>query len=190
VWTIGGFDSPVHISEEASNASTAVPWAITGAITCAGVLGWVCLVVIVACMGTDIVGHLASPYGQPMASIYYLRLGKHGTLAIWSFMFVLQFAIGINVIISCSRQIWAFSRDKAFPFSSILRRVTMKLVPIYAVWTVVLCALLLGSPCSKFCLTCQDYWLLSIRQPPKPCLLSRFSEPIPHMYVLSQTISD
>ncbi len=37
---IGSFDSSVHISEEASNAATAVPWAIVNAIGIAGVLGW------------------------------------------------------------------------------------------------------------------------------------------------------
>ena len=36
----GSFDSSVHISEEASNAATAVPWAIVYAIGIAGVLGW------------------------------------------------------------------------------------------------------------------------------------------------------
>lgn len=36
---LGSFDSSVHISEEASNAATAVPWAIVNAIAIAGVLG-------------------------------------------------------------------------------------------------------------------------------------------------------
>ena len=144
VWSIGGFDSCVHISEEASNASTAVPWAIAGAIITAGVLGWLCVIVIVACMGTDIAGHLASPYGQPMASVYALRLGKQGTLAIWSFMFVIQFAMGMSILLSCSRQMWAFSRDHALPLSRYLRKVTKKAVPVYAVWGAVLCSLLLG----------------------------------------------
>ena len=30
----------MHISEEASNAATAVPWGIVGAIAISGVLGW------------------------------------------------------------------------------------------------------------------------------------------------------
>ena len=30
----------MHISEEAANAATAVPWAIVGAISVAGILGW------------------------------------------------------------------------------------------------------------------------------------------------------
>ena len=38
--TLGSFDSSVHISEEASNAATAVPWAIVYAIGIAGILGW------------------------------------------------------------------------------------------------------------------------------------------------------
>jgi amino acid transporter len=38
--TAGSFDSSVHISEEASNAATAVPWAIVLAIALAGILGW------------------------------------------------------------------------------------------------------------------------------------------------------
>ncbi len=37
---VGSFDSSVHISEEASNAATAVPWAIVFAIFISGVLGW------------------------------------------------------------------------------------------------------------------------------------------------------
>lgn len=35
----GSFDSAVHISEEAANAATAVPWAIVGSISVAAVLG-------------------------------------------------------------------------------------------------------------------------------------------------------
>ena len=36
----GGFDAPVHISEEAANARTAVPWAIVTGVGAAGLLGW------------------------------------------------------------------------------------------------------------------------------------------------------
>jgi len=40
LWTISGFDSSLHISEEASNASVVVPWALICATSVAGVLGW------------------------------------------------------------------------------------------------------------------------------------------------------
>jgi amino acid transporter len=39
-FNLGSFDSSVHISEEASNAATAVPWAIVNSIAVAGVLGF------------------------------------------------------------------------------------------------------------------------------------------------------
>lgn len=42
----GSFDSSVHISEEASNAATAVPWGIVGAITISGILGCGMLILI------------------------------------------------------------------------------------------------------------------------------------------------
>jgi amino acid transporter len=80
-----------------------------------------------------------------MASIYALRLGKQGTLAIWSIMFVIQFGMGMSITLSCSRQMWAFSRDNALPMSRYLKRVTKNAVPVYAVWSAVLCSLVLGS---------------------------------------------
>jgi hypothetical protein len=36
---IGSFDGTVHLSEEASNAATAVPWAIVGSIVVSAILG-------------------------------------------------------------------------------------------------------------------------------------------------------
>ena len=144
VWTLGAFDACVHISEEASNASTAVPFAIVSAISCAGILGWLCIIVIVACMGTDLGYHLESPYGQPMASIYALRLGKRGTLTIWTLIFLIQFTMGTSIVLSCSRQMWAFSRDNALPMSRFLRRLSKKAVPTFAVWGAISCSVLLG----------------------------------------------
>ena len=85
----GGFDASVHISEEASNARTAVPWAIISAVGIAGLLGWsmsthsyekvhhagltlwstVVNIVIAFCMGTDLEGIMSNPIGQPMATV-------------------------------------------------------------------------------------------------------------------------
>lgn len=39
IYVIGSFDSPVHISEEASNAATAVPWGIVWSVCIAAILG-------------------------------------------------------------------------------------------------------------------------------------------------------
>jgi hypothetical protein len=41
-------------------------------------------------MGTDIEGIVASPIGQPMATIFFNSFGKRGTLAIWIIVVVVQ----------------------------------------------------------------------------------------------------
>lgn len=122
-----------------------MPFAIVSAISCAGLLGWLCIIVIVACMGSDLRSHLDSPYGQPMASIYALRLGKQGTLAIWSLIIVTQFAMGTSIVLACSRQMWAFSRDNGLPMSRLLKHLTKRAVPVFAVWGAILCSVLLGT---------------------------------------------
>lgn len=40
LWVVGGFDSTVHISKEARNASTAIPWAVMLSTAVSCVLGW------------------------------------------------------------------------------------------------------------------------------------------------------
>lgn len=69
IWTIGGFDSCVHMSEEAANATKAVPYAILMAIGSCWVLGFVIVIVIAACINPDLSTVLGSPFGQPMAQV-------------------------------------------------------------------------------------------------------------------------
>ena len=88
----GSFDSSVHISEEASNAATAVPWAIVYAIGIAGVLGWAINMALAFCMGTDLDAIMNSPIGQPMAEIFFNSFGQKGTLAIWAIVVIVQCA--------------------------------------------------------------------------------------------------
>lgn len=40
LWAVGAFDSTTHLSEEAKNASVAVPWALMGMTSVACSLGW------------------------------------------------------------------------------------------------------------------------------------------------------
>ncbi|KAI0263183.1 APC amino acid permease [Gloeopeniophorella convolvens] len=116
IWTLGGYDSPVHISEEASNASFAVPWAIMSATVAGLVVGWGINIALAFNMGTDMEAIAGSEFGQPMAQL---------TVS--------------------SRQIFAFSRDGGLPFSRFLRRVNKHThTPIHAVWFSASIALLFG----------------------------------------------
>ncbi|KAI0049724.1 amino acid transporter [Auriscalpium vulgare] len=145
LWTICSFDSSVHISEEASNAATAVPWAIVWAIAIAGILGWAINVSLAFCMGTDLQGLMDSPIGQPMAQIFFNAFGQKGTLAVWSFVIMVQYMMGSSMMLAASRQSFAFARDGALPFSQYLYRMnSFTKTPVNTVWFTAIFALLLG----------------------------------------------
>lgn len=145
VWTIGSFDCAVSLSEEASNASIAVPSAIIGSIGLAGVLGGIYLAIIALCMGTDINAINDSPIGQPLAVVYQMGFGTKGALAIWSFIAISQLSMTASLLLPSSRQAFAFARDGALPFSKFFYKVdSFTGTPVRTVWLVVACAMPLG----------------------------------------------
>jgi amino acid transporter len=65
----GGFDVGVHISEEAWNASVAVPWAIISVTAIGCILGFAIQISVAFCMGPDTLSILSDPVQQPMATV-------------------------------------------------------------------------------------------------------------------------
>lgn len=100
IWTIGDFDSCVHISEEAHNATKAVPRGIVASIGVSWWLGTILLIVISATIDPNLENVLSSPFGQPMAQIYYDALGKHGAMGFMALLFICQFQMGLSTVSS------------------------------------------------------------------------------------------
>ncbi|OKL60949.1 hypothetical protein UA08_03242 [Talaromyces atroroseus] len=146
IWTIGAFDSCVHMSEEATHATRAVPIGIILSIGLCGILGFLSLAVIAACMDTNLNNLIDSAFGQPMAQIYYDSLGKSGALGFMAVVAIVQFFMGLSILIAASRQTWAFSRDGALPFSSFFRHVSKRIQyqPVRTVWGVAFIAIVIG----------------------------------------------
>ncbi|KAJ5775714.1 uncharacterized protein N7511_000725 [Penicillium nucicola] len=148
IWTIGAFDSCVHMSEEATHASRAVPLGIISSSGLCGILGFVSLAVIASSMSKDIEGILGSKFGQPMAQIYYDALGKNGALGFMAVNMIVQFFMGLSIVLAASRQSWAFSRDGALPFSNYFRKVSqhrlMRYQPVRMVCGVVAASIIIG----------------------------------------------
>jgi amino acid transporter len=149
IWTIGAFDSCVHMSEEASNAAKAVPYGIMMSIGSAWILGFIIMIVIAACINPDLDAVLSTPFGQPMAQIYYDAIGKKGTLGFMVALFIVQFVMGLSILVAASRQTWAFSRDGALPFSSFFRPISKRMgyIPLRTIWGCVFVAAILGLLC-------------------------------------------
>ncbi|KAG6849644.1 hypothetical protein H0H93_006648 [Arthromyces matolae] len=80
-----------------------------------------------------------------MAAILFNSFGTKGTLAVWAWIIIVQFDMGVGMLTTASRQIFAFSRDGALPLSRYIYNVNSRThAPIFAVWTVAFVSLLLG----------------------------------------------
>ncbi|RMZ91401.1 hypothetical protein DV736_g1363, partial [Chaetothyriales sp. CBS 134916] len=133
-WTMTDYDATAHITEEINDPEIKAPWAISLAMGFTYVLGFLFNIVLVFCMGnpTDI---LASPIAQPVIQIYYNSLGKSASIffAVAAFL-VLQF-VCFTATQALARTVFAFSRDKLVPGSSLWTKVApLTGTPILAVW--------------------------------------------------------
>ncbi|CCH44981.1 GABA-specific permease [Wickerhamomyces ciferrii] len=148
IWTIGAFDSCVHMSEEAKNSSRSVPRGILGSITACWLLGWIILIVCGAVINPDLSSVIDSESGQPMAEIIYHSLGKKWSISFMSLIASCQWLMGASTITATSRQIWAFARDNGLIFSQFVKVVNKKLsVPIRAIWFNGVLAIIMGTLC-------------------------------------------
>ncbi|KAJ5798499.1 uncharacterized protein N7503_007795 [Penicillium pulvis] len=149
IWSIGSFDSCVHMSEEAMHAAKAVPLGIMFSAGSACVLGFLVLSVMAATMNPDVSQTINTQFGQPMAQIYYDALGKEGALGFMIVLCIIQYLIGLSLIVAASRQAWAFSRDGALPFSTFFRHVSNRIQyqPVRMVCGLVIVCLVLGLLC-------------------------------------------
>lgn len=122
-WTIGAFDSCIHLSEEASNATRAVPYAIISSVSMAVFLGAILEAVLAACiLNEDFARLAASSSGQPFAVIFNDALGEKWTIAIISLMVLSMLITGSSILTSVSRQTYSVARDGVLPMSKYLRK--------------------------------------------------------------------
>ncbi|KAF5106087.1 hypothetical protein DV452_005122 [Geotrichum candidum] len=123
------------MAEEAANASIAVPFGILGSISLCGIIGFAVMAVLAATIDKDFASVLDTSHGQPIAQIYMNALGKNWCIGMMVMLFIIQWFMGMSITVAGSRQIWAFSRDGALPFSQAIRVINYRLgVPLRAVW--------------------------------------------------------
>ena len=63
-----------------------------------------------------------------------------------SILFIVQFLMGLSILLAASRKSWAFSRDDALPFSRFFRPISKRFgyIPLRAIWGCVFLAAVLG----------------------------------------------
>lgn len=144
IWTMSGYDTPFHLSEECSNANIAGPRAIvlTGQL---GLYLGFAIILVIAYTVKDVTDVVAGSYGQPMASLCVQVLGKNPGLAMFALNIIAQFFVGQGCTIASSRVVFAYSRDGAIPGSRWWSKVNARTrTPVNSVWFVLALAGLLG----------------------------------------------
>ncbi|KAK1709559.1 amino acid permease-domain-containing protein [Colletotrichum lupini] len=111
-----GLDGAIHLAEECTNASSAIPKALVSTITIGFVSAFTFSVAMLYCF-TDLEPVLSSPL--PILEIWSQATGSS--------------AAGTTFVITASRLTWAFARDNAIVFSPFLCKIHPKMgVPVNA----------------------------------------------------------
>lgn len=117
IWTIGAFDSCIHMSEECKDPTRKVPIGIIGSISVCWVVGWFICIVLCACIKDgDVTAVLESDTGMVVAQIISDSLGSKWAVAFMSLIAIAQYMMGLSILIALSRQVFSFARDNGLPF--------------------------------------------------------------------------
>jgi amino acid transporter len=142
-YTITGFDACAHLSEETASAATSAAKGIWQSIFYSAIGGWVLLLAFLfAANDVEAVNEQAGFVG----AIFETALSSKWAGLIFVISTVGQFFCTTSCMTSCSRMIFAFSRDGAIPGSPVLRKVDKKRVPMNAVLASGIVAVLLTIP--------------------------------------------
>ena len=128
------YDATAHIAEEIRNPEIKAPWSIALALAFTYIGGFLFNIVLAYTMGdqNDI---LASPMAQPVAQIFYNRIGQAGGVFFTVAAFIVLNTTAMTAIQAGSRTVWALARDELLPGSGIWYKINRKTAtPIYAVW--------------------------------------------------------
>ncbi|GHA07363.1 amino acid permease [Streptomyces echinoruber] len=145
-YTFSGYDASAHLSEETANASVSAARGIVRSIWVSWIAGFVLLTGLTFAI-RDYDATRTSATGVPPAQILLDGLGTDGASALLLVVIVAQLFCGNAEVAAASRMVFAFSRDRALPFSALWRRVGVRSqTPVAAVWLSVAVACLLALP--------------------------------------------
>lgn len=145
-YTLSGYDSAAHMSEETKNAQKGGPWGIIRAIVTASAIGWFFLVGITFCISNFEEQIVAPKVGVALSQIFLDSTGRIWAIVLVFVILVAQFFCGSALTLSSSRMVFAFARDGALPFSKHLHRLDKDKSPVIAVWFNIAFCLVLGLP--------------------------------------------
>ncbi|KAI9312378.1 amino acid/polyamine transporter I [Dichotomocladium elegans] len=144
-YTISGFDSAAQMSEETRDAARSAPRGILYAIATAGVFGFMFMVAVNFCVQDFQAQIVETTISPQMTKVFLDGVGYRWTVVFCVIIMGAMFFCGSALTLGSSRLVYAFSRDRAMPFSKYLSRINKHTkTPIYAVWANILFAVVIG----------------------------------------------
>ncbi|EGR44120.1 amino acid transporter [Trichoderma reesei QM6a] len=112
-----GADAAVHMSEELRDASRTLPRAMISTTIFNGAFGWIMVITFAFCIG-DLEEVISSPTGYPFMQVFY-NTTKSASSATAMSVFIVAMSVfsNLTMVATASRQLFAFARDHALPFS-------------------------------------------------------------------------
>jgi amino acid transporter len=146
-YTITGYDSCAHISEETHGAEMSAAKGVWRSIFYSAVIGWILLLAITFA-ATNIDGiNKEALAGTPVSvAVLDTAMGLTAVKIILLISSIGQLFCGNACLTSASRMCYAFSRDGAMPFSRVWARVDARRVPYMAVISMGVAAALITVP--------------------------------------------
>jgi amino acid transporter len=146
-YTITGFDSCAHVSEETHGASTAAAKGVWRSIFYSAIFGWIVLLAITfAAVDVDAINKQGDAGQYFSIAILNTALGTAWLKLVLIISSVGQFFCGAACLTSASRMCFAFSRDGALPGWRLWSRVNARRTPFNAVILMAVLAALITVP--------------------------------------------
>lgn len=145
-YTLSGYDSAAHMSEETKNSQRGSPFGILTSVVANAVSGFIFLIAcsfMVKNFDEQIVSEDA--ISPQLVQVFFDGVGPAWTMVFMVFVMLSIFFCGSALTLGSSRMVYAFSRDGAMPFSKFLHRLNPKTKsPVNAVWFNILIAGIIG----------------------------------------------
>jgi amino acid transporter len=142
-YTITGYDASAHLSEETRSAANTAAKGIWRSIFYSGIGGWILLLSFLFAVQNQ--GKVTSG-GGGVAVVFAQALTSRWGGVVLLISTAGQFFCTMACMTSCSRMLFAFSRDGAVPGHQYFARLSPKRVPVYGVIAVAVISVILTLP--------------------------------------------
>ncbi|KAG0186285.1 hypothetical protein DFQ28_008068 [Apophysomyces sp. BC1034] len=144
-YTLSGFDSAAHMSEETRDAARSAPRGILYAIGTAAIVGLAFMLAVNFCVQDFQAQVVNSTISPQMTRVFLDGVGYNWTIVFTVIIMGAMFFSGSALTLGSSRMVYAFARDGATPFSRYLSYINKRTkTPVYAVWANIIFAIIIG----------------------------------------------